>query len=256
MQNTTGMGRRIRALRQKHGLTQAALAQRLRISPSYLNLVEHDRRPLTAALLIHLARELDLDLKTFDQSQDAHLTAELVEVFGDPLFEGAGPREDEIRALASENPDLARAVLRLHHAYESVRASAQTLADQVLDREDLPGIERTGLWSEQVTDFLQRHTNHFPQLEDQAERVWRDGKLEGEDVGGALTDYLEARHKVTVQVETVGAMGSAMRRYDPESRTLYLSEVLRRGSRNFQIATRSAGSSARRSWTRWCATRP
>ena len=236
MQNTTGMGRRIRALRQKHGLTQAALAQRLRISPSYLNLVEHDRRPLTAALLIHFARELDLDLRTFDQTQDAHLTAELVEAFGDPLFEGAGPPEDEIRGLATESPDLARAVLRLHHAYENMRTSAQTLAAQVLDREDLPGIERTVLWSEQVTDFLQRHTNHFPQLEAEAERVWRDGKLEGEDLAGALTSYLENRHKVTVVVAKVGAIGGAMRRYDPESRTLYLSEVLRRGSRNFQIA--------------------
>ena len=230
------MGRRVRGLRVRTGLTQAALAQRLGISASYLNLLEHERRPLTAGLLIRLAQVFDLDLRTFAPGEDARLASDLAEVFGDPLFEGTGPPEDEARALAADHPEAARAILRLHHAYASAHASAQTLAAEVLDREDVPGIERAGLSSELVSDFLQRHANHFPALEGEAERVWTLGRMEGEDLYVALAGYLERRHGVTVRVLRAGTMGGTMRRYDPATRALQLSEVLRRGSRNFQIA--------------------
>jgi predicted transcriptional regulator len=89
---------------------------------------------------------------------------------------------------------------------------------------------------DQVTDFLQEHANHFPDLEAQAERVWRDGQLELEDLFGALATYLDKRHDVTVHVRKVGEMRGAIRRYDPATRTLSISEALRRGSRNFQLA--------------------
>ena len=41
----------MRQLRVERGLSQAALAARLDISASYLNQIEHDVRPLTAAVL-------------------------------------------------------------------------------------------------------------------------------------------------------------------------------------------------------------
>ena len=44
--------------RLKHALTQAAFAARLGISASYLNLIEHNRRPLNATLLLKLAHEV------------------------------------------------------------------------------------------------------------------------------------------------------------------------------------------------------
>jgi transcriptional regulator with XRE-family HTH domain len=37
-----------RAMRRNHRLTQVDLARRLGISPSYLNLIEHNRRSFTA----------------------------------------------------------------------------------------------------------------------------------------------------------------------------------------------------------------
>ncbi len=226
----------MRALRQRAGLTQAALADRLQISASYLNLIENDRRPLTAALLIRLAQVLDVDLKSIAAGGDAKLASDLLEAFADPLFEGVAPSETELRDLAASSPDVARAVVHLHHAYSAAHASAQTLAAQVLDRQDLPGMDRAGLSSEQVTDFIQRHRNHFPELEAEAERIWKEGHLGGEDLFGALCRYLEARHGVTAQVLKIGRMPGTVRRYQPERRTLLLSEVLRRGSRNFQLA--------------------
>jgi predicted transcriptional regulator/transcriptional regulator with XRE-family HTH domain len=231
-----GLGRKVNALRTRAGLTQAALAERLSISASYLNLIENDRRPLPAALLIRLAQVLDLDLKTLVAAADARLATDLLEVFADPLFEGLAPSEREARDLAAGAPDVARAVLHLHHAYRAAHASSQTLAAQVLDRQDARGAERVALSSEQVSDFLERHANHFPELEAEAERVWSEGGLAGEDLFGALCAHLEKRHRVSVEVCRAGAMRGAMRRYDPATRRLTLSEVLRRGSRNFQLA--------------------
>lgn len=232
----TGLGKRIRALRAKEGLSQAAMAARLGISASYLNLVEHDRRPLSANLLLLLAQHFDVDLRAFSGGQDSQLSADLLEAFGDPLFESQAVSQRDVREFVATTPELARAVLHLHHAYTAARGSAEMLAEEVVDRQDLAGIDRSGPSSEQVSDLIQRHQNHFPELEAEAERLWKDAKLDTEDLFGALAEYLAKRLKVRVRVLTVSEMGGAVRRFDRERRELLISEVLRRGSRNFQLA--------------------
>ncbi|TFL16601.1 short-chain fatty acyl-CoA regulator family protein [Jannaschia formosa] len=52
-------GGRIRERRLALGVRQAHLAARTGISPSYLNLIEHDRRPIGGALLGRIAEALD-----------------------------------------------------------------------------------------------------------------------------------------------------------------------------------------------------
>ena len=52
----TYAGARLRRLREERGLSQAELARRLAISPSYLNQIEHDSRPLTVPVLLRLTR--------------------------------------------------------------------------------------------------------------------------------------------------------------------------------------------------------
>ena len=59
-----GYGARLRALRRREGLNQVELAQKLGISPSYLNLIEHDRRnPPSGHLLEQFSRELDIPVE-------------------------------------------------------------------------------------------------------------------------------------------------------------------------------------------------
>src|SRR3972149_2510134 len=101
MKSIANFGKRIRVLRARQGLTQAAFAQRLGVTPSYLNLVEHDRRPVSANLLIRLAQITDLDLKSLAAGEDTQLIAALMEAFGDPVFEGSAARE-----AALEDEDL------------------------------------------------------------------------------------------------------------------------------------------------------
>ena len=231
-----GLGKRIHALRQREGLTQVALAARLGISASYLNLIENDRRPLSANLLLALARTFDLDLRAFAPGEDAKLVSDLLEAFGDPLFEERKLTESEVRDFVAGSPEIARAVTHLHHAYTAARASAESIAAQVLDRQDLLGVDRAGLAAEEVSDLIQRHVNHFPELEEEAERLWVEGKLEDHDLFEGIAGFLERAHGVAVRILKVGEMEGAVRRFDPERSELQISEVLRRGSRNFQLA--------------------
>jgi hypothetical protein len=236
MRETAPLGSKLRALRRREGMNQVQLAERLGISASYLNLIEHNRRPLSAPLLIKLAHVLPLDLKTFSAEHDARTEADLLEAFGDPLFESHELTAAEVRELATTCPAAARAVLTLYNAYQGAREAADTLATKLEGGEERAGLERSRLPTEEVSDLIQLHTNYFPELEDGAEALWTEAGLEADDLYAGLVGYLEKAHHVQVRVDTVAAMRGAVRRYDPERRLLSLSEVLRRGSRNFQVA--------------------
>ena len=54
------LGTRIAVLRKQAGLTQAALAERLHISPAAVGMYEQGRREPSAQMLVALARELDV----------------------------------------------------------------------------------------------------------------------------------------------------------------------------------------------------
>src|ERR1700684_907129 len=81
------LGAKVRAVRRRESLNQVQLAERLGISPSYLNLIESNRRPLPAALLIKLAQLFGVDLHTFGGDEAARLVSDLLEAFSDPLFD-------------------------------------------------------------------------------------------------------------------------------------------------------------------------
>ena len=53
-------GTRIRRLRRELNITQLQMAGDLGISPSYLNLIERNQRPLSAQILLRLADTFDI----------------------------------------------------------------------------------------------------------------------------------------------------------------------------------------------------
>ena len=71
------MGLRLKRLREEQRLTQAALAQRLGISLSYLNQLENNQRPLTVQVLLALNTAFGLDLQVFSEDDEARLIADL-----------------------------------------------------------------------------------------------------------------------------------------------------------------------------------
>lgn len=243
MKATAHFGAKLRALRRQAGLTQAGLAERLGISTSYVNLLEHDRRPVTAELLLNLARTLDVDLRQLAAGPDAQLLADAMEAFGDGVLEDHPLTGADVRELVETMPAVSRAVVHLHRAYQAARSAVELLQARVLDDpellHDVTGVDRARLSSEQVTDYMQRRSNHFPELESEAERVWSEGGLEAGDLYGGLAGYLKRRHGLKVRVLPVREMGGAVRRYVPDRHELELSEALPRGSRNFQLAVQT-----------------
>src|SRR5215472_13918858 len=113
------LGAKVRALRRRENLSQVQMAERLGISASYLNLIESNRRPLPAALLIKLAQLFGVDLHAFGADEDARLSHDLMEAFSDPLFDAYRLTSSDLRELALNSPQVARAILALYSSYKS-----------------------------------------------------------------------------------------------------------------------------------------
>ena len=229
------LGAKVRTLRRREGLTQTDLASRLEISPSYLNLIEHNQRPLPAHLLVRVAQVLEVDLDNFVDDNASRLAADLQEMFGDAMFEEHGVTTNDMRELA-DNSGVARAVLALYQAYRSSTDSTRALAAKLYDGRDFPGVNPAHLPSEEVSDVIQHNMNYFAELEAAADDVARRAPLNRADRYRSMVDYLRGRHKIEVLLTPVSRDRGAVRRFDPERRTLSLSELLPPWSRQFQVA--------------------
>src|ERR1043166_6045604 len=150
------LGGKVRALRRRENLTQVQLAGQLGISASYLNLIEANRRPLPANLLIKLAQLFGVDVAAFASDDDGRLIADLTEAFADPVLEDYDLTSVDIRELAAASPQAARAVLGRYRAYQTTRAVADDLSSRLRDGEALPSADGTRapslIPSEEVSD--------------------------------------------------------------------------------------------------------
>ncbi len=218
------IGRTVRRLRQEQAMTQQALAVRLGISASYLNLIEHEQRAVTASLLIKLAEILQVDLATLSGAQERQLEAGLREVFADVLLDQPVP-EAEIAALAGSSPAAGRAVLALYRAWRVAREDSSGIA--------LPSGRRLLLPHEEARDAFHEYANHFPDLEAAAEAVGATLPPQPAELNHAIAERLRRVHGLHIQVASTDG---ALRRYDPATRSLILSEQLPRESRGFHLA--------------------
>src|SRR5438270_2124397 len=225
------LGAKVRTLRRREGLTQTDLAAKLDISPSYLNLIEHNQRPLPAHLLVRVAQIFKMDLQSFADDSSSRLAGDLQEVFGDPLFEEHALNTFDLRELA-ENAAAARAVIALYHAYRTTVESTRALSAKLFDGRDFLGLNPAHLPSEEVSDVIQHNMNYFPELESAANELMVDRN----DTYRSLTSYLRDKHNIEVRLTPVSRDRSAVRRFDPDMRTLSLSETLPPWGRQFQIA--------------------
>ena len=219
------IGRTVRRLRQEQRITQAALATRLGISASYLNLIEHDQRAVSASLLIKLTETLKVDLAALSGSSERQLETQLREVFADPVL-GAEPVPDnEAGALAGNSPAAARAILALYRAWRVAREDAGGIA--------LPSGRRLLLPTEEARDYFNERANYFQALEDGAEALGAELNVAPSELNHAIAERLRRRHGLRIRVVP---LEGALRRYDAEGRQLLLSERLPRESRGFHLA--------------------
>ena len=127
---------RFRRIRQQLGLSQTQIAEGLGISPSYINLIERNQRPVTAQLLLRLAETYDLDLRDLATADEDRFFAELNEMFSDPLFRQIDLPKQELRDLAELCPGVTHALQRLYAAYTEARRGETLVAAQFADRDE------------------------------------------------------------------------------------------------------------------------
>lgn len=221
------IGRVVRRLRTERGLTQGALAARLGISASYMNLIEADQRAVTASLVFKLADALGVGLGVLSGQAEGRLEAGLAEVFRDPLLGAETVPEEQIATLAASAPEAARAVLALWRAWRVAREDSAGIA--------LPSGRRFLLPTEEARDVIHDAANHFPTLEAAAESLRAElGEPSSQVLDHALAERLAARHHLVVTVAPLE--GAALRRHDTTTGRLLLSERLPRESRTFHLA--------------------
>lgn len=127
----TPAGYRLRQTRRELGMTQAALAAQVGISPSYLNLIEQGKRRIAGALLHRLADALDLDMDEITGAETSRLVQDLTEITADPVLGDLSINPAGAQEIVGRQPAWGRAVVRLHRSYRQASMLSETLADRL-----------------------------------------------------------------------------------------------------------------------------
>ncbi|MDX2224120.1 MAG: short-chain fatty acyl-CoA regulator family protein, partial [Rhodospirillaceae bacterium] len=229
-------GPRLRRLRRDLGLTQVQMAEGLGISPSYLNLIERNQRPVSAQLLLNLAETYDVNLKTLVGDEEGRTLSDLREVMSDPLLQHLDTSAQDLKDVHADNPALAQALITLYRAYRQTLEQAASLSERLEDVSAITPAASVPFPVEEVRDFFVAHKNHFPELEQAAEQLRNDLAAPEESLSAALVRHLKARHGITVRVMPLDHMTNLIRRFDRHSLRLFLLETLPAPARDFQMA--------------------
>jgi predicted transcriptional regulator/DNA-binding XRE family transcriptional regulator len=222
------LGARLKRLRRERGLNQNAMAADLGISPSYLNHLERNQRPVTAGILLRLAEAFDVDIKTFAaEGGESAGPDQLAEIFSDPMLTGLGVSRIELVELADSAPAIADGIARL---YTAVRELQRQPADEA--GSDPRVLITPETW---VRDYIQAQRNHFPELEEGAETL---GGALGDplSVAEALRRRLKEAWGVDSRVVDPEMLEDASQHYDAQRRAFMLSSLLRPENRTFGLA--------------------
>ena len=254
----TFLGVKLKTLREQRGLTQAALAQLLDLSPSYLNQLENNQRPLSVPVLLRLQSSLGVDLQVFSDDDEARLTAQLQAVMADAAG-GTVVAQAELRALAQQMPALAQVVIRMHRrgreAEDRLSSLAATLGDRVGDL--APSARQS---HEEVRNFFYERHNHIAALDERAEaladvvrstpksdrptrREDKDRPHDARDLAARLEAFLLQAHGVATRAlpdDGPFAEDATLRRFDAHAKVLYVGDAAEPGQRAFQLATQLA----------------
>jgi XRE family transcriptional regulator, fatty acid utilization regulator len=224
-------GVRLRRMRNKLNLNQAALAQSLGISPSYLNLIERDQRPITAQLLLklHTLHGANIaELSGNDEHSD--VLASLKEVVADPLLSGEIPVATELVQAQEVAPNLVGATIKLYSAYREVLVRLSDFSQKIAVSGSVP----PETVFESAQNWLQENPLHQP-IENLAEEIWFD-LTPKDDVFAGIKARLRSGSGIDVRIMPTEIMGADCARYDRHSQRLFISERLNAHERLFEAA--------------------
>lgn len=227
------LGPRLKRLRRDLGLTQANMASDLDISPSYVALMERNQRPVTAELLLKLAKTYSVDIASLADDDADEVNQRLQAVLKEPIFADIDLPSLDIADIANSYPGFAEALLRLHTAYKEEQLELASRQDARVVAGDASG-KRSDPVSE-ARAFLAARRNAFPTLDDKAE----DLADIASDVS-TLVDHIESKHRLGVRFVDPEVIMGAVRWHDQHRMRLMLSERLDRAGKRFQLASQLA----------------
>jgi XRE family transcriptional regulator, fatty acid utilization regulator len=211
-------GHAVRRIRRASGLTQSGMAEALSVSPSYLNLIERNQRPLTAALLLRLAQRFDFDPRTLTGAAPGGGAEALRRRLSDPLFADLAIDRSQLEEWIAAAPDGAEAFAR---AFDRLSGGAVPQEADAITA---------------VRGEIERWRNHFADLDAQAEALADELRLASADLYGAIAERLRVTHQLSVRILPVETMPDRLRRLDLHARQVQLSELLDPASRTFAVA--------------------
>lgn len=216
------LGPRLKRIRRELGLTQQAMADELGISPSYIALIERNQRPLTADLLLRLARAYKLDMADLASDERDDYARRLTDALRDPIFTDIDLPALEVSDVAASFPGVTEALLRLYGAWQREQ---QALAEQ---RSAVPGTGASDPVGE-ARRFVAARRNYFPAIDSKAEEL----SDEIAKAGGAA-EWLRLRG-VRVRFLPPDVMMDAVRRYDRHNEQLLIDDTLSPSGRAWQL---------------------
>lgn len=225
------IGAQLRQLRRERKETQADVAKTLGVSTAYVNMLENNQRSLSVQMLTALSDAYQVDWRDLIKDEAPNLLADLRNVLQDPLFAGEVPELPELRSAIDHAPQLVKCLLKLHRSH---RSALEKFMRQGKGRttEDLLASSHESI----IHDFFRNHSNYFETLEAAAESLRAAEPCDADDVYFVLKARLRKKHGIAVVTQSPETMMQALRVYDHDDSTVYLSEALDHQNRVFQLA--------------------
>jgi len=228
------IGRQVRELREGNRATQAQFAERIGISTSYLNQIENNQRPVSAAVLVALAEKFQINVSELSSGEGDRLLSALAEALADPLFENLPLTVQEMKLITQGAPNLARSLIRAHQAYKGNSEQLVGLSDSLGRSTSLA--EATPY--EEVRDFFHFVDNYIHPLDVEAEKLALQLGLGDGDNYSRLSGFLRSQYQVEIKRSEPDDL--ILRRFEKSSRTLFISRYAPAATRDFQIALQIA----------------
>ncbi len=223
------VGPKLRRLRAAAGMSQVALAKAIGLSPTYLNQIECDQRPLPPPALQRICDLFAVGVDHFGDAEDLRRMQGLREALGERLF--ATPIADlaEVQVAVQSVPEIVCRFVLLHRAY---RAQAEELQ---ATRGAAGATSALGPYDE-VREWVQSRRNHFYALDGAAEVLFETAGLASATLREDLIRRLRDLHGFTLASDPSLLVEGTFWRVDRRAKRLTFAESAAPESRVFWMA--------------------
>ena len=242
------MGAHLKTLREQRGLTQAALAQALKVSPSYLNQIENNQRPLTVNVLLRLQAAFGIDLQQFSEDSQARQLGQLRSALAD-MPDGDKVPLAETRILAQQLPAATHVLLNMHKRIRAAEDRLSVIAENAGNDDAAHSSSAPVQPYEEVREFFYAGHQHLALLDEQAEQLYLQLQLQDAEpyashaaqLVAALELRLRTSHGIIVRRDPGSpAIEQPLRLLERRSHQLRLAAGLSAGQQAFQLGIQLA----------------